>query len=67
MIKITLNGQQIEIEEGLNLTEFLERHSFITGKIALEINGEIAPKSSYSSIILAENMKIEIVNFVGGG
>lgn len=37
------------------------------GKVAVERNREIVPKSRYAEIALAEGDRIEIVHFVGGG
>ena len=39
----------------------------LTGKFAIEINGEIVPRSCYLETILKENDQIEIVSAVGGG
>ena len=36
-------------------------------RVAVERNREIAPKSLWSQIVLAEGDQLEIVQFVGGG
>ncbi len=36
-------------------------------KVAVEYNGEIAPRSTLEDVALAEGDKLEIVHFVGGG
>ena len=36
-------------------------------KIAIEIDGEVIPKSSHNNFFIKPNMKIEIITFVGGG
>ena len=35
--------------------------------IAIEKNGEIAPKAKYGETLLAEGDSLEVVSFVGGG
>jgi thiazole synthase len=36
-------------------------------KVAVEHNGEIAPRSTLERVALAEGDQLEIVHFVGGG
>ena len=47
--------------------EYLEKNNFDIKKIAVEINGDIVPKSRYESTVLCDGDAIEIVSFVGGG
>jgi len=37
------------------------------GRIAVELNGEIVPKSSFQQHLLKDGDKIEIVQAIGGG
>lgn len=64
MIKI--NGVDIDRNE-IKLSEYLLDNGYITGRIVIEINGNILPRESYNNIILHNNDKVEILNFVGGG
>ncbi len=64
MIKI--NGQQIDKEE-LSLYSWLKENGYPAGRIAVECNEEIVPKSQYESFILHSGDVVEIVSFVGGG
>jgi len=61
-----INGQKLDKKE-LKFTDFLKEKGFKMEFIALELNGEIVPRSEFESLILKENDKAEIVNFVGGG
>lgn len=36
-------------------------------RIAVEHNGEIAPRQSWGEVSLSENDRLEVVHFVGGG
>ncbi|EPR8879088.1 sulfur carrier protein ThiS, partial [Campylobacter coli] len=47
--------------------DFIKEKGFKIELIALELNGEIVPKSEFENLILKENDKAEIVSFVGGG
>ena len=62
-----VNGETIILLEKISLLEFLQRNGYATDKIAVELNGEIIPRSRYSSVILTDADKLEIVSFVGGG
>ena len=62
-----VNGEQIILSEKILLAEFLQREGYSFDKIAVELNGEIVPRSRYASVILTDADKLEIVSFVGGG
>ena len=62
-----VNGKQISLETPVSVSEFLTENNYQTKRIAVEINGEILPKSQYESRILSDSDTIEIVTFMGGG
>ena len=61
-----INGQKLELKE-LKFMDFIKERGLKIELIALELNGEIIPKSEFENLILKENDKAEIVSFVGGG
>ena len=63
---ICINGEKIEKAEIL-LSAYLEENGINPQRIAVELNGEILPKSQYRETVLKDGDIIEIVNFVGGG
>lgn len=63
---ICINGEKIEKEE-IQLSSYLEENKINPQRIAVELNGEILPKSKYGDTVLKDGDIIEIVNFVGGG
>ena len=62
-----VNGETIILLEKTSLLEFLQRNGYAPENIAVELNGEIIPRSRYSSVFLTDADKLEIVSFVGGG
>lgn len=64
MIKI--NGVSEDCADVL-LSDYLERTTYDLTRIAVERNGEIVPKASYSSTVLEDGDSLEVVSFVGGG
>ena len=66
-MQIIVNGEQRDVSEGIT-AEQLVTEMEITGKrIAMEVNLEIVPRSSYPEHILKPGDKVEIVHAVGGG
>lgn len=64
MIKV--NGKEIDIKE-ISLEEYLKDSKYDLKRVAVELNGEIVPKSIYNQVILKDGDHIEVVSFVGGG
>ncbi|MCI8365285.1 MAG: sulfur carrier protein ThiS [Eubacterium sp.] len=64
---IILNGKEKEQYSDLSLTDLLQREGYDTRKIAVEINGEIIPKSIYKGKWVKSGDRVEVVSFVGGG
>ncbi len=63
---VTVNGQSIDIA-GKTISEYLENTTYELRYIAVERNGDIVPKTTYSTTIINDGDAIEIVSFVGGG
>lgn len=63
---ICINGEIIE-KDKIALSSYLEENGINPQRIAVELNGEILPKSQYGNTALKDGDVVEIVNFVGGG
>ena len=66
-MRLTVNGEVREAPDSATLAELLALLGIETRKVAIERNREIAPRSQWSEIALADGDQIEIVQFVGGG
>lgn len=64
---LTVNGEKITLTESLTVSQYLEKNNYKQGRIAVEINEEILPKSQYETRTLCESDRVEIVTFMGGG
>jgi sulfur carrier protein len=62
-----VNGKAHRLDQPLQITALLSRLELAGKKIAVEINGEILPKSAHASTLLADGDRLEIVVAVGGG
>jgi sulfur carrier protein len=49
------------------LAELLAKLELKADRIAVELNGDIAPRTQWPELIVAEGDRIEVVHFVGGG
>ena len=65
-MKISINGKEEDIEGGYLLSDLLTDLR-VTGQFAVEINGEIIPRTNFDTRIISENDKLEVVKAVGGG
>jgi thiamine biosynthesis protein ThiS len=66
-MKVVVNGDRREIPEGTTVTHLLQLLALPEGRIAVERNHEIIPRSLHSQTQLSEGDRIELVRFVGGG
>jgi sulfur carrier protein len=67
MIQLTINGVPKQFNEPLLVANLIEILGYTGKRIALERNGEIVPRSTYSHVQLADGDKLEVVVAVGGG
>jgi sulfur carrier protein len=66
-IEIKVNGATQEIASATSLHQLLQDLKLGGGKIAIEVNGEIIPRSQFLETMLQANDKLEIVQAIGGG
>jgi sulfur carrier protein len=66
-MKITVNGREMEIVEGLSVEGLLARLAIKREYTAVAVNREITPKAAYASVLLRDGDKVEIVRPMGGG
>ena len=66
-MRIVLNGEEREATGNVTVLSLLEEIRLRTGRVAVEVNGAVVPRGDFESTVLAENDRIEIVCFVGGG
>ena len=63
---VSVNGQIEEIE-AQSLDRYLNSKLLLGRRIAVELNGEIVPKSQFSTVMLVDGDVLEIVHAIGGG
>lgn len=66
-MNILINGKSEQFDDKLTAAQLVEKLGLQDKRIAMEVNQEIVPRSTYDSFQLNENDRVEIINAVGGG
>jgi thiamine biosynthesis protein ThiS len=67
LIRVYINGESRELAETPSLAELITQLELPVARIAVELNREVVRRSDWSSTMLRDDDRIEIVHFVGGG
>ena len=66
-MNIQINGAREVVPEGATLPGLLEVLRLSGKRLAIEVNGEIVPRSAFAQTRLREGDRVEIVQAIGGG
>lgn len=66
-IELSVNGETRRFDDASDVARLLEQLDLAGKKVAVEMNGEIVPRSRYAQTPLADGDSLEIVVAVGGG
>ena len=66
-MNIKINGEEHFIEENKTISEILDQLSLKPESIAIAINYQVLPKTAYTSRLVKEGDKLEIIHAVQGG
>jgi thiamine biosynthesis protein ThiS len=66
-MNITLNGNAHIYPDKLSASELLRSLGLSDKRLALEINQEIVPRSTFDTCIINPGDQVEIVHAIGGG
>ncbi len=64
---IVLNGEILELPAALTLAELVDQQGLRESRVAIEVNGAIAPRSQHHCWSVQTGDRIEIVRALGGG
>ncbi len=65
-LTILVNGETQSVPVNCTLVQLLTILQ-IEGRLAIDVNGEIIPRSSHNEFTLSEADRVEIVHAIGGG
>ena len=66
-MQIQLNGELMDVADGATVLTLLEVLGMTQGRLAVEINADIIPRSQHGSTTLHAGDRVEIVQAIGGG
>jgi sulfur carrier protein len=65
-LRVTLNGESRELPAEITIAELIVLLE-VRGRYAVEVNGDIVPRSAHLAHRLADGDRIEVVAAIGGG
>ena len=66
-MRATVNGDNLELPEGLTVAALLQHLGVRAERVAVERNGAVVKKARHAEERVAPDDVLEIVTFVGGG
>jgi sulfur carrier protein len=66
-MELIINGKTEQMPEGMNAAQLIDHLGLTHERLAMEVNREIVPRSSFQSHVLKAGDRIEIVRAIGGG
>jgi sulfur carrier protein len=67
-MKLTLNGAEVEMPEGLSVRQLLAERKVKTPEmVSVELNGKILERAAFEQTRVKEGDKLEFLYFMGGG
>ncbi|MBV5309542.1 sulfur carrier protein ThiS [Chromatium okenii] len=64
---IVLNGTSTEISDHSTLADLVAQLALTGQRLAIEVNAELVPRSTFTDHLLAPDDRVEIIHAVGGG
>jgi sulfur carrier protein len=66
-MEIVLNGKSATLDDRASVVDLLSSLELADKRVAVEVNGQIVPRSQHPTHELCENDRVEVVVAVGGG
>lgn len=66
-MKIIVNEKPLEVAEGLSAAGLIELLDLSGQRLALEVNEEIVPRSTFATHRLQTGDRVEVIHAIGGG
>ena len=64
---IVVNGEQTQVPDRLSMGSLIEKLDLAGQRVAVEVNEELVPRSTFHEYQLQEDDAVEIIHAVGGG
>ena len=67
MIEVTVNGRPAKIQSAMSVEQLLNTVEVPPNYLAVEVNGDVVPRETYSDKMVDAGDEVEVVTLVGGG
>jgi thiamine biosynthesis protein ThiS len=67
MLRVYVNGEAKELSGPISLAELITQLDLPAARIAVELNRAVVRRNDWSTTMLQDDDRIEVVHFVGGG
>lgn len=67
MVSVTVNGESRKVERGTSLDELLDQLGMERRGLAIAVDDEVVPRSTWSARELGEGSRVEILTIAQGG
>jgi sulfur carrier protein len=66
-VNVTVNGEAAELADGITLADVVAARLRSDKGVAAAVDGEVAPKTTWSALIIEDGQAIELLTAVQGG
>ncbi|KPJ92803.1 MAG: thiamine biosynthesis protein ThiS [Gammaproteobacteria bacterium SG8_11] len=66
-MNIYLNGEPQQVPDNITAAQLLETLGLTGKRLAMEVNMEIVPRSTFEEFVIHSDDRVEIVHAIGGG
>ena len=66
-MRLVVNGDPAELEDGLTVAALVERRAEEHRRVAVAVNADVVPRSSWSTTALRDGDAVEVLVAVAGG
>ena len=65
-LQLQVNGKPVQVPDSYTVKSLLTMLK-VSGRLAVEVNGEIVPRSFHAEHALSNGDRIEVIHAIGGG
>jgi thiamine biosynthesis protein ThiS len=66
-MNLIINGEDRQFDSALTISALVDRLGMKPDRVAVELNRQLMPRERWATTPLADDDRLEIVHFVGGG
>jgi thiamine biosynthesis protein ThiS len=66
-MNLIINGEDRQFDSALTISALVDRLGMKPDRVAVELNRQLMPRERWATTQLADDDRLEIVHFVGGG